>query len=71
MRKSFCLGTSVGCLDSFYLYKEIFNESYELSFLSDEHCVGDTLLSHKVGESFEYVSSGMTKGSHFFPVWLG
>jgi len=57
MSKVFCFGTSGGCLDSFYLFKEIFHDSDELLFLSDHHDVGESICDHKVAGSFQYAVS--------------
>ena len=65
MSKIFCFGTTGGCLDAFYLYKELFFDDPELLFLSNEHDDGDNILGHKVAGPFEYVTYSVVKGDHF------
>ena len=65
MSKIFCFGTSGGCLDAFYLYKETFNEVCEFFFLSDEHISGDNLFGYEVAGPFEYINNFSVKGCQF------
>jgi len=65
MNKVFCFGTSGGCLDAFYLYKEIYKDSHEVLFLSNQHSSGDVLFEHIVHGPFESILSSITNNTHF------
>ena len=65
MSNVYIFGTSGGCLDSFYLYKELFGESKNLYFLSDSHKVGEKIHGHEVAGSFEIVKKISTDDSYF------
>lgn len=65
MNKVFCFGTSGGCLDAFYLYKEIYEDTHTILFLSNQHSCGDLLFDHIVHGPFESIYSPMVKNTHF------
>ena len=65
MSNVFCFGTTGGCLDSFHLFKEIFNDSHQLFFLSDKHTPGEIILDHEVAGPFKYALSSEAKGQEF------
>lgn len=65
MNKVFCFGMSGGCLDAFYLYKEIYKNTREVFFLSNQHSVGDVLFDHIVSGPFEFINNSKIKGTEF------
>lgn len=65
MHKVFFFGTSGGCLDAFYLYKEIFDAKTEFVFLSDKHSIGEYVSGCPIVGPFNYVTSGAVKGCQF------
>ncbi len=62
---TFFFGTSGGCLDAFYLYRENFPNDDQLQFLSDNHKPGDNFLNFEVKGSFKLINDSEFKSSHF------
>jgi len=65
MSNIFCFGTNGGCLDAFYLLKEIRNDVDQLFFLSDDHTPGEIICDHEVAGPFKYAISPEAKGQEF------
>mgnify|MGYP001218132874 CR=1 FL=1 len=63
MNKTYCFGTDGGCLDSFYLFKELFPKK-EIFFLSNSHHKDEKLFGTHVKGPFEYVEK-ITNNSNF------
>ena len=57
MRKVYFLGTSGGCLDAFYLHKEIYGHSSDNFFLSDEHSIGEKIYGQTVAGPFTFIDN--------------
>ena len=54
MNKTYCFGADGGCLDSFYLFKELFPEK-EIYFLTNNHKKDEQLHGASVFGSFEQI----------------
>lgn len=63
--KVFCFGTSGGCLDALYLYKEIYKNTLEIFFLSNQHSIGEILYDHIVAGPFEFINNTKIEGAKF------
>jgi sugar O-acyltransferase (sialic acid O-acetyltransferase NeuD family) len=65
MSKLYFFGTTGGCLDAFYLYKEIFDESDDIYFLSNDHNLGQKLHGYSVAGPFEMIDNNQMDTSFF------
>ncbi len=54
MNQTLCFGTDGGCLDSFYLFKELYPDQ-KISFLSNDHERGITLYDSYIQGPFEEI----------------
>ncbi len=62
---TFFFGTSGGCLDAFYLYRENFPKDDQLQILSDEYKPGENFLNFRVKGSFKLIQNSEFQHSHF------
>ena len=65
MNKLYFFGTTGGCLDAFYLYKETVDESNDLYFLSNEHDLGQKLYGLNIAGPFEMIEKNQMNKSLF------
>ena len=61
----YCFGTSGGCLDSFFLCKELCGGVERIKFLSDIHDVGEPLYGATVEGPFAHVAELQSKNAEF------
>lgn len=54
MNQTLCFGTDGGCLDSFYLFKELYPDQ-KISFLSNNHKIGEILHDSFIQGPFEEI----------------
>lgn len=65
MSKVYFFGTSGGCLDAFYLNREIHGNSIENFFLSDEHNDGEKIHGQHVAGPFDFINTLSEIGCEF------
>lgn len=58
-------GTTGGCLDAFYLFKELYPDDDDIAFLSDSHRVNDKVCGVKIVGGFNDIKNSQFKNSNF------
>tara|TARA_A100001015_G_C15029878_1_gene732601 strand:+ start:1583 stop:2227 length:645 start_codon:yes stop_codon:yes gene_type:complete len=58
-------GTTGGCLDAFYLFKELYPDDYDIAFLSDNHDINEKVCGVKIVGGFNSIKKLKFKNYNF------